>query len=313
MSKQQIVLPCMQCLFPPTKGRGMQIFTYCRCFIEPTKAISFICPYGHVNKVASQTFPFDWLLRWAFIDFTEEDYAGAMQNFPAALERFFEFSYKVIQCTKGLSIDEINSLWKPLSQKSSKQRLAFVDAYQSAFNSSPFDDRTSQSMAKIRNDAAHRGIRNKKNTKEYGEFVIEVIHNTIENFLVHNMTDAKHKITTDQLGQFGPLTTTMYSEFVSWEYSDDKIKEIEKNLLDFSGQDPQAYAEMASEANKQQKRLSVNENRELILISQEDYEQINKDKKYRGRKTFEQYCEQATQGEQMFDRLHVFDVETINS
>lgn len=313
MSKQLIVLPCMKCFSQSLETKGFPSITFCRCFIEPTKVISFTCPYGHVNKVASQSFPFDWLLRWAFIDFTEEDYAGAMQNFPAALERFFEFSYKVIKNAQGLSIDQINTLWKPLSKKSSKQLSAFIEAYQSAFQSSPFDTKRFEKMASIRNAAAHRGIRNRKSTKEYGEFVIEVIHNVIENFLTHGLSDAKNRITQDQLKQFSPITSTISNEFVSWEYSSNKVKEIENNLVALSRQDAQAYSEMANKANEQQKRLSVNEDHELILISQEEYNQINKDKKYRGRKTFEQYCELATRNERMFDRFQVFDVESSNS
>lgn len=313
MSKQLIVLPCMQCFSQSLEAKGLPSFTLCRCFIEPTKAVSFTCPYGHINKVASQSFPFDWLLRWAFIDFTEEDYAGAMQNFPAALERFIELAYKVIQYAKGLSIDQINTLWKPLSKKSSKQLLAFIEAYQSIFQSSPFDTKKYQEMASIRNAAAHRGIRDRKNTKEYGKFVIEVIHNVIENFLTHGLSDAKNKITLDQLKQFNPITSTISSDFVSWEYSSDKIKEIESNLMALSRQDAQAYAEMSNKANKQQKRLSVNEDHELILISQEEYDEINKDKKYHGRKTFEQYCELATQNEKMFDGFPVFDDKSSNS
>lgn len=313
MSKQLIVLPCMQCFSQSVENKGLPSLTFCRCFIEPTKTISFTCPYGHINKVASQSFPFVWLLRWAFIDFTEEDYAGAMQNFPAALERFIEFAYKVIQYAKGLSVDQINSRWKTLSNKSSKQRIAFIKVYKSVFRSLPFDNRKFEKMASIRNAAAHRGIRDRKSTKAYGEFVIEVIHNVIENFLTHGLSDAKNKITIDQLKQLSPITSTISSDFVSWEYSSDKIKEIESNLMALSRQDAQAYAEMANKANKQQKMLSANEDHELILISQEEYDRINKDKKYRGRKTFEQYCELATQNEKMFDGFPVFNVKSSNS
>lgn len=313
MSKQLLILPCMQCIKQSISTGKTPLFPLYRCFTEPTNVITFTCPNGHINRVAPQTPPFDLLLRWAFEDFTDGNYAAAMANFASSLERFIEFSYKVIQKANGLSIDEINDFWQPLSKNSERQLGAFIGLYNSILHKSPFNINKYGKMANYRNSALHAGIRNRNETEKYGQYVIEIIHNTIEDLITHGLANAKNEMAIDQLTQIGPHTSTVANEFVSWEYTSDEIKKIEKDLLTLSCRDPQKYAEMANKATEQQKALSINEKQELILISQEQYEQINKNKKYRGRKTFEQYCEKTRQEKQMFSCQEVIAVATDNS
>lgn len=259
MSKQQIVIPCMQCQSEAMKNGEIPQPIFYRCFVEPRKAISFTCLHGHKNRVAVQSFPFDLLLSWAFEDFIEGDYAAAMTNFASSLERFLELSYKILQKGNGLTVEQINQFWDSLSKSSERQFGAFLGLYVTTIHDLPFSVNQYAKNAKYRNDAVHGGERNPRQVKTYGQFVIDIIHKIIENLLSHNLENAKNEIILDQLNKMGGCTATMCHDFVSWEYSSDAVNDIERKLGELSRKDGLSYAKMAMEANETDKCLSVNE------------------------------------------------------
>lgn len=310
MPTQEIFMTCMHCMREQMQQKKIvesPNVAY-RLFVQTDKPIIFTCENGHRNQIFIQDFSFDLLLQWAFNDFNNKNIGGAVANFSSSLERFMELVYKIMMANQGFSYDEIEEHWKSLAKRSERQLGAFLSLYFISFHSQPFTLKEYESFAKIRNDSLHNGEKNYLKTKKYGEYVISVIHDTIEVLLNNVPTDVIQQVrmSVTPLVQGIPVTT-LYSSLVSWEFSSDEVKEIEKKLGQFSRTNGQEYAKMASRATKEQKRLFVDSNGKLQLVSNEFYEEKNKNRKYRGRRTFDEYCKFVEQRESWPDIYRVID------
>ena len=151
-----------------------------------------------------------------------------MGSFAAALERFFEFSCRVIALHLELLDVDWKAAMKALSGSSERELGGFVLMFLAAFKSAPAT--LDQKMVKLRNDVVHKGrIPTREIALEYGEAVRDVIEANLAAIRVHAARAIKQAIAEISDAAFAglskeapPIGLSLHL-VIPWEHAADRV------------------------------------------------------------------------------------------
>jgi len=86
------------------------------------------CGKGHESSVILDNVKFELLFEMGLNAIIDGYPREAISSFTSALERFYEFYWRIVMNHQGISKDTIDSSWKPLSKMSERQVGAYVTA-----------------------------------------------------------------------------------------------------------------------------------------------------------------------------------------
>lgn len=120
------------------------------------RVLSFTCPEGHDVRVLVQKQKFEVLLdsgaHALMAGFTLE----AVNSFSAALERFYEFCWRVLFVATGGDAEVLGAAFKEMSRQSERQYGAFLTVYALGLGRH-FNARPRTKIIPLRNKYVHKG------------------------------------------------------------------------------------------------------------------------------------------------------------
>jgi hypothetical protein len=132
------------------------------------------CDYGHRRLLVLQEHPFEVLYEIASNAIIDGYYREAVTSFAASLERFYEFTIRVLLRARGFDHAQIDATWTAISDKSERQAGAFVALWAAHFGEPPMI--LTGTKQKFRNDVVHKGvIPTRDKAIEFGQAVLELI------------------------------------------------------------------------------------------------------------------------------------------
>jgi hypothetical protein len=138
------------------------------------------CPKGHTNAVATQTLRHEMLFEIALNAISDRYYREAISSFAASVERYYEFSIRVIAKHKRLSQDVLEQSWRLIAAMSERQTGAYMLLYAAAFDK--VAPSLNQEMTKLRNNVIHKGVLPELgDVISFGEASYNVIQTGIQN------------------------------------------------------------------------------------------------------------------------------------
>ncbi len=114
------------------------------------------CPKGHTNAVATQTLRHEMLFEIALNAISDRYYREAISSFAASVERYHEFSIRVIAKHKKLSNEVLERSWQSIAAMSERQNGAYILLYAATFEE--VAPSLSEKMTKLRNKVIHKGV-----------------------------------------------------------------------------------------------------------------------------------------------------------
>lgn len=160
----------------------------------------------------------------------------AVTNFAAALERFYEFSIRVILAHKGMNENVINNTWKLTSKQSERQYGAFCIIYALEFNKAPSDLRK---WVEFRNKVVHGGyIPSFEEVINHGSVMYDFIK-TLSKELKSNYFDSIYKPVHQKHKEFWDKDDNRYGVVIrngipKYKYDNIMYHSI-CNTIDFNG------------------------------------------------------------------------------
>ena len=137
------------------------------------------CALGHESIVFVDNVKFELLFELGVNSLVDGYPREAVSSFTAALERFYEFYWRVVMCHLAISFEEIDKTWKSISKQSERQLGAFVTAHFALMNTSPKLLNTNQEV-KFRNQVIHDGYVPKiEEAISYGNTVMHLINQAL--------------------------------------------------------------------------------------------------------------------------------------
>jgi hypothetical protein len=136
------------------------------------------CCNGHSSLILLQQQRFEILSEIAVNAIADGYYREGVASFAAALERFYEFSVRVLFATSKERAALVEALWKDIGRQSERQLGAYMALV--AFISSSPALTLKQKTVELRNDVIHRGkLPNRTDTIKFGDEVIGIISPTL--------------------------------------------------------------------------------------------------------------------------------------
>jgi hypothetical protein len=177
------------------------------------------CPKGHDLLVATQTLRHEMLFEIAMNAIVDGYRREAISSFAASVERFFEFSLRVLSKNRKVPEQIVDGAWKTVSRQSERQLGAFVFLYVVTFGQQAhiLGDR----MVQLRNDVIHRGLLpNQDQVLEFGAAAYEVIQmgmqklraeciDDVNAVLTEHVTEIAKKMGTDYPRSFQVTPTAL--------------------------------------------------------------------------------------------------------
>jgi hypothetical protein len=137
------------------------------------------CPNRHDLLVATQTLRHEMLFEIALNAIVDGYPREAISSFAASVERFFEFSLRVLSRNRQVRPQIFDVVWRGVSKQSERQLGAFVFLYAVSFGEEPRI--LSNRMTELRNDVIHRGkLPDQKQVLEFGDAAHKVIQTGIQ-------------------------------------------------------------------------------------------------------------------------------------
>ncbi|MFZ6760430.1 hypothetical protein ACO0K9_24775 [Undibacterium sp. Ji50W] len=145
----------------------------------------FQCNNNHVSNIILQEEQFQVLFEIGIDSLATEHPIEAIVAFAASLERYYEYSIKVMTSEKCIDLAESKASWQAMGKFSERRLGAFIFTFLLTLNCTPKTLRNK--LIELRNEIVHNGkIPTAQEALEYGQGVLEVI--------VHN-----YKISTERL------------------------------------------------------------------------------------------------------------------
>lgn len=215
-------VPCMQCF----QDQGHPSDELMSVELRDDGLLSVSCPNGHATITAIQEQKYEILFDLAVMALLDGYPREAATGMAASLERFYEFSIKVLCAKRGIDDLTFSSAWKLVANQSERQFGAFVFAYmlESGAMPSTLDDTRPKQIdgedwknrpwKEFRNAVVHKGyIPTSSEVMAYGELVFNHIQE-ITIWLTKNCSDAVRKVAFSHLavahaGATGRVISTM--------------------------------------------------------------------------------------------------------
>ncbi|WP_157836430.1 hypothetical protein [Xanthomonas sp. SHU 308] len=132
------------------------------------------CGNGHRIVFIVQEHPFEVLFHIASNAVIDGYYREAITSFAASLERFYEFTARVLLLARGLDHSLIDASWKAITDKSERQLGAYIALWSAHFMEPP--KMLSGSLVQFRNDVVHKGvIPTQDKALDFGQAILELI------------------------------------------------------------------------------------------------------------------------------------------
>ena len=170
----KLLISCMKCL--EEFGRPTGELSHVE--FRDDGRYEFVCTFGHETVTVLQQQKFEVLFDIGAHAILDGYYREAVTSFASSLERFYEFSIRVLIESAGVSDDSFKKSWEQVNQ-SERQLGAFIFLWLQAFDEVAKTLSTTQ--VKFRNDVVHNGkIPSKEEAIKYGEAVLAVVRPKIK-------------------------------------------------------------------------------------------------------------------------------------
>ncbi|WP_440984596.1 hypothetical protein ACQHIH_12015 [Xanthomonas sontii] len=132
------------------------------------------CGNGHRIIFIVQEHPFEVLFHIASNAVIDGYYREAITSFAASLERFYEFTVRVLLLARGLDHSLIDASWKAITDKSERQLGACIALWSAHFMEPP--KMLSRTLVEFRNDVVHKGIiPTQDKALDFGQAILDLI------------------------------------------------------------------------------------------------------------------------------------------
>jgi hypothetical protein len=132
------------------------------------------CPKGHQSYVVLQQQKFELLFDIGACALLDGYHREAVSSFTSSLERFREFFIRASFLQNGNTLNDIETVWKPVAKHSERQFGAYVILYMRECGTVP--PLLSSKNIEFRNNVIHRGkIPDRLEAIAYGEAILEAI------------------------------------------------------------------------------------------------------------------------------------------
>lgn len=192
------------------------------------------CPNGHSQIIIDQQERFELLFESAINAINDGYYREAVSSIAASLERFYEFSIKVICFENKVSKEQYVNIWKSVVSQSERQYGVFIFLYTLHFKE--VCNILSNEKTKFRNKVIHKGyFPSKMETVGYAQDCLNIIHDIILK-LRENCTNSINEIMRERMGELGekateisklPIITISYSTIISLTTTPGKVNSIQ--------------------------------------------------------------------------------------
>ena len=143
------------------------------------------CNKGHVSRVILDNIKFELLFEMGLNAIIDGYPREAVSSFASALERFYEFYWRVVMRHFDISKDQVNATWKPLSKFSERQVGAYVTAATILTKKVPTLLNANKEVP-VRNRVIHNGyIPTSEEAISFGDVVMGLVNNDIEQLRLH--------------------------------------------------------------------------------------------------------------------------------
>jgi hypothetical protein len=141
-------------------------------FLEST------CKSGHSVATVLHVHHFQLLFDLGLLAFKDGYHRESVTSFAASLERFFEFTVKVIARKHGLPDDVLTDVWKDLARQSERQLGAYLVLF--AVSLGREAPSLGKKMVELRNNVTHKGsIPSAAEAAAYGDDVLRVMREAL--------------------------------------------------------------------------------------------------------------------------------------
>jgi hypothetical protein len=135
-----------------------------------------VCGHGHTSTVALNNLKFELLFEMGINAIVDGYGREAVSSFSAALERFYEFYWRVALAHLSIPEDMVTAAWKALSHQSERQLGAYVSASLSLAKELPRLLNPNKEVA-FRNNVVHKGyLPTDEEAIEFGDAVMVLIN-----------------------------------------------------------------------------------------------------------------------------------------
>lgn len=160
----------MQCL----REFGKPADEFSRVEFSDDGRYEFSCSFGHETTTILQQQKFEILFDIGAHAILDGYYREAVSSFTSSLERFYEFSLRVLLEKASKSDELFQSCWKKVSNQSERQLGAFIFLWACNFDEPP--ELLPNGQVSFRNDVIHKGkIPTRGEAVQYGDTVLKVI------------------------------------------------------------------------------------------------------------------------------------------
>lgn len=132
------------------------------------------CEKGHKSTFLLQEQKFELLFDIGAYAILDGYYREAISSFSSALERFYEFSIRVLCRVRNVDWSNIIDAWNDVSSQSERQLGAFIFIYLQEFGNKPII--LGKKDIELRNKVIHKGkIPSREEAIKYGQSILNII------------------------------------------------------------------------------------------------------------------------------------------
>lgn len=179
----KIPISCSECLRELTDENPVVDVYGTVLLVSEAGYYEFVCPKGHKTSTILNMQKYDLLFTLGVNAFIDCYYREAFINFAASLERFYEFTLRVIARSKQVNTDLFEKTWNNVSKQSERQFGAFLFSwlFQEGQFYTEIAHRKAGEMTQLRNEIVHKGkLATDEDCRGYGQYVIDIIKPTRE-------------------------------------------------------------------------------------------------------------------------------------
>jgi hypothetical protein len=140
-----------------------------------------VCGHGHTSSVVLNNLKFELLFEMGINAILDGYSREAVSSFSAALERFYEFYWRVAMAHLSIPGEIIAVAWKTLSRQSERQLGAYISASLALTKKQPILLNPNKEV-EFRNNVIHKGyIPTDDEALEFGDSIMMLMNQEIEN------------------------------------------------------------------------------------------------------------------------------------
>lgn len=202
----KIKLVCTKCMSAKNTEEFFKNFKLYNVLINDEGVYRIKCSEGHTIEAVLQNPKFELLFDYGMMALIDGYTREAVASWTASLERFIEFTIKVIVANNEIDDEKFKNTWKHLKNSSQMQLGSYYLMYLLNFKEPPktLDD----NKKGFRNKVIHKGkIPDLEETKDYGEYIYNYIKTILNDLKVFHNEDIMH-IISNELREKHELTKT---------------------------------------------------------------------------------------------------------